>query len=588
MKSKKILIIVIIIIAVLAVAGTVFGYLFVATDTFKSDKELFAKYMSQNIEAFQKMADFQTVQTYKNLRNEEKYESNTKLKVTYSEGGEISNPLNNLAAQLDIQKDDGNQYFYADGQVIFAEEEYLESEIIKEKELYGIRFSDVAKQFITIKNDQNLEVVANDIGIDSIKLETIMDIMDGTIEATDEIITEEQISEIKEKYLNMIKEAISNGTFGSFKKAMITYNNNTIKTNAYSVSLDSEQVENLLIQILNNLKTETVILKNIKDEDLYKEKIDEQIRLISEEKETPTVKVTVYEQDEKTIRTVIEIGLDKITIENEDTNGEITSKIQFSNLSSDQGNEYNIELSKKSTENGEEINFTVEIVNGEDKFLVSLLSNMQSISGAIELDTSISYKKGILTAAVTLENKVKIGSGFEKKQTLAESNNVILNDIEEGRRKNIINTLKENVPLKVETRLELLSQALGIKSDETEDTVPEEEMSQVEINKFNAKFEFYTGNQVSAENVKTLLGIVKNNLSSYEITPIEDPENTGEVKPEDIKYSIKLNIERNQVDEEGANQVLEKIDDNKKYKVEIFYKEINQLIDYITINEVEK
>ena len=121
MKSKKILIIVIIIIAVLAVAGTVFGYLFVATDTFKSDKELFAKYMSQNIEAFQKMADFQTVQTYKNLRNEEKYESNTKLKVTYSEGGEISNPLNNLAAQLDIQKDDGNQYFYADGQVIFAE-----------------------------------------------------------------------------------------------------------------------------------------------------------------------------------------------------------------------------------------------------------------------------------------------------------------------------------------------------------------------------------------------------------------------------------------------------------------------------------
>ena len=39
MKSKKILIITIIIILVLAVAGTVFGYLYMATDTFKSDKE---------------------------------------------------------------------------------------------------------------------------------------------------------------------------------------------------------------------------------------------------------------------------------------------------------------------------------------------------------------------------------------------------------------------------------------------------------------------------------------------------------------------------------------------------------------------
>ena len=45
MKSKKILIIVIIIIAMLSICGVVFSYLFIATDTFKSDKELFAKYM---------------------------------------------------------------------------------------------------------------------------------------------------------------------------------------------------------------------------------------------------------------------------------------------------------------------------------------------------------------------------------------------------------------------------------------------------------------------------------------------------------------------------------------------------------------
>ena len=170
----------IIIIAMLSICGGVFSYLFIATDTFKSDKELFAKYMSQNTEILQKLKNSQTIEIYKNLENEEKYESNTNIKMTYSEGGEVSNPMNNLSACLNVQRDNENEYFYGDGQVLFAEEEYLEAEIIKDKELYGMRFPDVAKQFVSIKNDQNLEKVVDDIGTDSITLEMIMDILDGT------------------------------------------------------------------------------------------------------------------------------------------------------------------------------------------------------------------------------------------------------------------------------------------------------------------------------------------------------------------------------------------------------------------------
>ena len=42
------------------------------------------------------------------------------------------------------------------------------------------------------------------------------------------------------------------------------------------------------------------------------------------------------------------------------------------------------------------------------------------------------------------------------------------------------------------------------------------------------------------------------------------------------------------IDEAGANQVLEKIKERNKYKVSIFYKEQNKLIDYITIEDVSK
>ena len=586
MKSKKILIIVIIIIAVLALGSVAFGYLFVATDTFKSDKELFAKYMSQNMETLQKIEDSQTIQVYKNLENEEKYDSSTNIKMTYSEGGEVSNPINNLAANLDIQKDDEDGYFYADGQILFAGEEYLEAEVIKDNELYGIRFPDVAKQFVSIKDDQELEMVADDIDTDSIALEKIIDILDGTTQISEEMISQEDAKTLREKYFNMVTEAISNGTFSSAKKAMITYNNNTIKTNAYTVSLNSEQVENLLVQILNNLKTENVIVENVKDES-FEERVDELVKLLSEEQEVPAIKITVYEQNKNTIRTVVEVGLDKIIIENTEENGEIKSKIQFSNIVSEKTNEYDIELTKKTIENKEDISLIVNITEGEESYTLSFLSVMQLTEKNIDLSASVSYKKDILTAAIVLENEVNLKNDFDKKQSLSDSNNIVLNDTEEERRKNIIDTLKTNIPLKVETRLGLLSEALGIKGDETDETVPEYEMTQVEINKFNAKFEFYTGNEVSPENVKTLLSIVENNLESCEITPAENQENTEEMRPEDIKYTIKLNIERNNTDEDGMTQVLEKISDNKKYKISISYKEENQLIDYIVIEEAE-
>ena len=59
-----------------------------------------------------------------------------------------------------------------------------------------------------------------------------------------------------------------------------------------------------------------------------------------------------------------------------------------------------------------------------------------------------------------------------------------------------------------------------------------------------------------------------------------------QVRPEDVKYIFKLNIEKDKANETEGNKVVEKIKDNKKYKVSITYKESNGLIDYITIEEL--
>lgn len=586
MKSKKILIITLIIILVLAVAGTVFAYLFIATDIFKGDKELFAKYISQNSETLEKFTDLQTKKVYEGLKDEEKYESDTEIKATYSEGGEVSNPINNLSAKINIQKDNTEDYFYADGQISYGNEKYLEAEAIKDQEAYGVRFTDIVKQFVTVKNDSKLGEVAKDLGTDSVTLEKIMDVIDGKENATEEIISKEDVQKIKDKYMNIITKAVSNGTFSSNKDAKITYNNNTVSAKAYTVSLTSEQVEGMIVEILNNLKEEDKIGEK------YQDKINDIISNITDEKEIPAVKITVYEQNKKTIRTAIEItSLAKITVENTDENNELKTKIQISCISTETTEEYNIEITKKTEENQENVEAVLSVTNGDDTYQAGISNTLKNSDSEIQIKTIFEYKKDILTAALNLNNNIILGDSFEKKQTLA-NNNYVLNDAPAESRQKVITQLKQVVPEKMTTRMGLLMEAIGLKQNNvTETEKPESEMTQVDINKFNAKFEFFTGDEVTPENVRALIGNAKENLGSYEINIVEDSQNSGNTTttdPEKIKYSIKLKIEKGKTNEDGTNQILAKISDKKKYKVSIFYKEQNNMIDYITIDEAAK
>lgn len=588
MRGKRILVIFIIIILLLALAG-IGAYLYIATDVFKSDKELFSKYISQNVETINQLADSQTQKTINDLNNQEKYEATVKLKTTYSEGGEVSSSLNDLSATIDVQKDQADKYFYADGQVLLGDQKYLESELIKDQGTYGVRFTDVVKQFISVKDDNNLETVASDLGTDSLTLEKIMNVIDGTSDVEEEVISDSDSQKLKEKYSKIIINTISSGTFKSNKDAVITYNNNTVKTKAYTVTLSKEQVENMLVQILNQLKTESIIVDKLDaQKEMYQGYIDQLIEKLTEETDVPEVKITVYEKDNVTIRTVFEIGLNKVTVENTNTNGKINSRIQIAVVNSDKTDQYSVNFSKENTDQQEKFDIVVEIGEDDDKYTISLSNQMNKSGSDIQIDSSINYKKDILNATLDVISDIKIGSDFEKKQTLSDNNNFVLNDADENVRKNIIQQLKVRVPEKANSRLELLINALGfgnnVENNNTDNS--NTEMTQVDINKFNAKFEFYTGDEVSAENVKTLLEVVKNNLGSYEINQVNDNENSNITDSSKIKYSIKLAIEKDKTDEDGIKQISEKIKDRAKYKVSITYNETNNLINTITIDEV--
>lgn len=563
MRNKKILTIVIVFIVVLCITGGVLAYLFLATSAFKSDKEMFLEYFSQNIQMLNNM---KSSGTYKQILDEETFESNTEIKVSNSRGGEISSPLNDLSMAINMQKDNANRYSYTDAQLLFKDEEYLEVELIEDQDLSGIRFTDVVKQFITKREEDETGKIPVSI---------------------EEIISEEEITSIKEKCVNIIKQELENATYSKIKNTMITYNNNTIKTNAYTVTLTQDQVGNIILTILENLKTDEIILQKAEMFGITNlgEEIDKLIDDLSDYENIHEMKITVYEQNDILIRTIVEYAGNTITLENSVENNSQKIKLQVSCPNFDKVVEQNLEITKTTTDNEETYNISIELIDGEDTKTINFTNQLTINEQNIIINTQAQYTQGIETTTITAINNTNLVDNIENKFILDESNNAILTDYDETTRETVINLLKENVPKVFENRINLLSELLGFKQPEEQEPTEPGEMTQVEINRFNAKFEFYTGQSVTAENVKTLLDVVKDNLGNVEITQIG--EVTEDMDEEDIKENIKLIIEKDKTNQELIQQVLEKIDDDTKYNVEIVYKQENGIIDYINITEAE-
>ena len=83
-KKKKILIVLIPIITIVIIA-TILITLYATTDFLKSDKTLFYKYISQNMNVVKMIVDNTSEKELTNLLRQNKYESKTELSSSYTE-----------------------------------------------------------------------------------------------------------------------------------------------------------------------------------------------------------------------------------------------------------------------------------------------------------------------------------------------------------------------------------------------------------------------------------------------------------------------------------------------------------------------
>ena len=588
-KKRKTLLIAVLALLILIISATLI-ILYLNTDLFKSNETLFFKYLGKNAQNIEEIGKIFKKTDYNNLLETNKYTEKTEVKVNYTKNlGTTSennnNAINKLKLQIEGQTDKTNQYNYKDIKLLNDDNKELEVEYIQNGNSYGIKFSDLFKQYILVENN-NLKELLRNVGYTEEVVENIPDTIEISQDILSEIkFSEEELHTLSDKYLDLMKQKIAKDQFEKQSKQTITINQENVIANSYTLKLTKEQLNNLYIVILEKLKEDEIFLRKIDNIQRLLEKtggiisdnfnirenainniegmIDEINNNNIGNEET---KIIVYESGGDTVRTTIqgvdyEVNIDYLLIEGEKFT-EITLKenedVKKFTIDNKDG-KTRMAMEKNEKEIPTKVDF-VQNVNIQDNNCV------KNIDKKYENDTD--------RIETTVTQNINIVDNFNEQVSINEENGIQLNTLNSEQLQAILNrvsvSLEEELnsvlqKINIEDMQEVLK-AIGVIQDRQK--LEGNGISEIEKNRFNSKFEILEGEEIDNENILEVIRILKENLINIELISNEE---------------LKIEISQSDKNEE-LGKVLENFvqnDKNRKYNISVEYDEETGLVKYI-------
>lgn len=606
-----------IIVIIIIITGIL---LYLNTDMFKSNKTLFFKYLGKNSENIKEIEEiFESTEYEKNLQNN-KYTDDINIKVNYTNNLQTtsednSNTINNVKLLIKGEEDKNNKYSYKDfklekdkniatntenqsssensNESNNKEQNIMEVEYIKNDNNYGIRFSDLFKQYLLVENN-NLKDLFRKIGYSEQELENVPDSIEiNDITLSDIKFTEDEIKQLSEEYSEIINKKVSKEKFEKKSKQVITINEKNITTNAYILKLTNEELNNLYVDLLESLKQDEIILNKLESiqnkinsininsseskdlKESFVEEIDLQIEKINKTNiGNQETKIIVYENSGKTIRTAIqgkdyEINFDYINTQDEKNIELIVKK--------DEIETYNIKLKKDK----DGIKLDIYSNDETNPIKISLEQNKNESDKKISNNINLKYENANSKLEVSAEQEINIVDNFENENTLNDQNSILLNGLEKEQLQAVLNQVAEEVQQKINSiseevkinDIQEILEALGIVNKQQ--NIEAGGITETEKNRFNSKFEILKGEELDNENVLKVVEAVKDNIINAQVDTNEE-----------IKIEISRN-ESNQDIEKSLEEYIKKEKD-KKYDIKIEYDEDTELVKYIIMTPAKK
>ena len=264
-RKKRRLILIVSIVLIILMLLIAFLLVYINTDMFKSNKTLFMKYLGQNVENMNEVYNqISQKSDYENSLEQSKYTVNTQINVNNTENlgtteENTDNVINQLKIIADGQVDKVNQYNYQKMNLYNGEDSILGLEYIQDSNTYGLRFSDLFQQFLLVDND-NLQDLFTKLGYTDEEIENIPNQLNLDLSSVGLTISDEEKQTLSDKYIEIIKDNLEDKTFSKEENQTIEIDGKSVQVNAYSVTLTKEQLNNLYISVLEQLKSDELIL----------------------------------------------------------------------------------------------------------------------------------------------------------------------------------------------------------------------------------------------------------------------------------------------------------------------------------------
>ena len=505
-KNTKILLILIIIIVIIILAGV--GILVFATDIFKSDKEMFFKYMADIGDSKKGFID-DGLKQYFEKKNNTPYNDEGEFSVNISSDNEQKKfeNVNNFNISFSGQVDTANSKAAQNISLNYSNDVKFPINYKQIENKIGLQTKYVGSKFVAIETEK-----LNKFSEDLDDVESYGEMVDKLQKMGKVELTEDEKSHIKDTYITVINQQLEKDKFSKVKESDMS---------GYKLSLTGTDLQNVLVKLLETLKNDQTTVDKLNEylkiqknsAKITASQIDDAIKSIKDDTDfsDKNFEIAVYQKNRDVCKLVIETTEGTIAIE---------KKIE--------GNQQNIVVSYEMKEDKKsKISFSANFEN---------LESLQNIKENYELIMSLpEVAESSTTTDVdseVVEYKFSNDVNFTDSATVEDfssDNSLMLTDYDSDQVSSFLNAVVERIS---EVNEQQMGQ-LGLEASENPivNIIPSiglylgnmnvlnqvnSNMSEAEINNFNQKFEAYESTNLKGVTVKGLLSTISLNNQSEE------------------------------------------------------------------------
>ena len=562
-KNTKILLILIMIIVIIILAGV--GILVFATDIFKSDKEMFFKYMADIGDSKKGFID-DGLKQYFEKKNNTPYNDEGEFSVNISSDNEQKKfeNVNNFNISFSGQVDTANSKAAQNISLNYSNDVKFPINYKQIENKIGLQTKYVGSKFVAIETEK-----LNKFSEDLDDVESYGEMVDKLQKMGKVELTEDEKSHIKDTYITVINQQLEKDKFSKVKESDMS---------GYKLSLTGTDLQNVLVKLLETLKNDQTTVDKLNEylkiqknsAKITASQIDDAIKSIKDDTDfsDKNFEIAVYQKNRDVCKLVIETTEGTIAIE---------KKIE--------GNQQNIVVSYEMKEDKKsKISFSANFENLES--LQNIKENYELIISSPEV-TESSTTTDVDSEVVVYKYNFSNDVNFTDSATVEDfssDNSLMLTDYDSDQVSSFLNAVVERIS---EVNEQQMGQ-LGLEASENPivNIIPSiglylgnmnvlnqvnSNMSEAEINNFNQKFEAYESTNLKGVTVKGLLSTISLNNQSE--------ETSNEIK------EINYNGEEYEASEQNITLIKGEIDTEKSYRVEFEKDQDTGLIYRAVINE---